>query len=152
MKTKIIALFTFSTLMFSCQNEIKDAKVEEVTTQEEHHHHDHESEAIQMDNGKKWKVNDDMMVHIQNMEKDVNSFESKSGADYASLAKKVETNIELLTSSCTMEGQAHEELHKWLLPFIELSNGLTKSKSEQESAEYFQKIKDSMSTFHTYFE
>lgn len=86
------------------------------------------------------------------MENDVNTLKAKSAADYSLLAKNLESNIELLTSNCTMKGQAHDELHKWLLPFIDLSDAFSASKTEQEYAGNFQRIKTSFTTFNTYFQ
>lgn len=143
----IISSFIF----VSCNNAPKENKTDstEITTAE----HEHDSdEAIVLNNGAKWKVDENMMVHIQNMENDINGFEAKSTDDYAALAKKIESNINLLTSDCTMEGQAHDELHKWLLPFIDLSDAFSDSKTEEEYASNFQKIKTSFTTFKTYFE
>jgi hypothetical protein len=96
-----------------------------------------------------------MMVYIRDMESDINRFaETKHTQlnDFTQLGLNLEKNIDLLTSSCTMEGKAHDELHKWLLPYIELVDGLNKSKSIDEASQTFQKIKSSYKTFNIYFE
>ena len=72
---------------------------------------------IQLNNGKKWTVAPDMMAHIESMQ---NSMRVSNEIGLDSLAKQLKSDLELLTSNCTMTGQAHDELHKWLLPFIEL--------------------------------
>lgn len=113
--------------------------------------HDHQNETIALNNGEKWIVDNNMMVHIRNMEKDINSFESKSTSGYSILSKKLKTNIELLTSNCTMKGQAHDELHKWLLPYIDLVKEFSASKSDKQSAENLEKIIKSFVTLNTYF-
>lgn len=140
MKRIILTLFTASILFFGCNNQPK-----------EHQHGDH-NEPIELNKGEKWKVNEDMMVHIQNMQRDINSFEATSTDDYVALADKIETNIGLVASNCTMKGKAHDELHKWLLPYIDLFEVFTDSKTEQEYASNFEEIKKSFITFNTYFE
>jgi hypothetical protein len=85
------------------------------------------------------------------MERDINSFDPKSENDYKVLAKNIDKNIDLLVSSCTMKGQSHDELHKWLVPFIDLSKEFSESKTEQEFAANLEKIKVSFVTFNTYF-
>ena len=115
-----------------------------------HEEHNHDDESIELDNGEKWKVVDEMMGHIRNMESDVIAFESQDEKDYQSLAVKLEDNIDLLTSNCTMKGQAHDELHKWLLPYIDMVSELTDAKND-EAGETYHKIQVSFETFNTYF-
>jgi hypothetical protein len=117
-----------------------------------HEEHNHDDESIELDNGKKWIVVDEMMGHIRNMESDLTAFESQDEKDYQSLAVKLENNIELLTSNCTMTGKAHDELHKWLLPYIDLVAELTNAKNVEEAGATYHKIQASFKTFNTYFE
>lgn len=111
----------------------------------------HDDESIELDNGKKWTVVDEMMGHIKNMESDLDVFESQKEKDYHSLSVKLENNIELLTSNCTMTGKAHDELHKWLLPYIELVAELTNANNDEEAGVAYHKIQASFKTFNTYF-
>lgn len=145
-----IILAVISVFIYSCGNSASNVSTTQATTiaEEEHHHNDG---PIVLNDGEKWIVDEEMMVHIKNMNNDVNAFEANSPTDYAVLAKKIENNIELLTSNCTMTGQAHDELHKWLLPFIDLSEAFSASKSTQEFADNLQKIKTSFVTLNTYF-
>lgn len=122
------------------------------TAVEEQHEHSHEQEAIELNNGQKWKVDENMMVYIVQMEKDVTGFDGTTMAEYKQLASGLEQNIEQLTSNCTMEGQAHDELHKWLLPFIELSEHFSASVTEQDAEKYLGEIRTSVYNFHRYFE
>jgi hypothetical protein len=92
-----------------------------------------------------------MMGHVRNMESDLNVFENQDGKDYQSLAVKLENNIELLTSSCTMTGKAHDELHKWLIPYIDRVDQLTNAKNDEEAGVTYRKIQVSFKTFNTYF-
>ena len=124
---------------------------EEAVVQEENHHHD-EIEEIVLDNGNKWKVVETMAVYIRNMEQAVNEFETLENKDYAVLAKTIDENITELTSKCTMEGQAHDELHKWLVPFIELSEEFDGATELVEQEKNYQKFKASFETYNTYFE
>ncbi|MBW7913450.1 MAG: hypothetical protein H3C54_07080 [Taibaiella sp.] len=122
------------------------------TAVEEQHEHSHEQEGIELNNGQKWKVDENMMVYLVQMEKDITGFSGTTMAEYKQLASGLEQNIELLTSNCTMEGQAHDELHKWLLPFMELSEQFSASATEPDAEKYYGQIKTSMEDFHRYFE
>ena len=144
LKIKIAFLATVILLLFSCNTKSKEEKTTEIKT-EEHQHS--ESETIQLNNGEKWKVDDNMMLHIRNMEKDVVHFDQEKSTNYSLLANKLKTNIDILTSNCTMKGQAHDELHKWLVPYIELVDSF----SEEKSANQFTEIQNSFLTFNQYF-
>ena len=89
-----------------------------------------------------------MMVSIRNMEKDVVSFDKENLENYQLLAANLKKNLDLLTSNCTMTGQAHDELHKWLMPLIETVKDFSKDKS----TEHFTAIQNSFTTFNQYFE
>jgi hypothetical protein len=109
---------------YSCNNSVKEQNSETSQTQQldapkENAHQHSESDSIEFNNGAKWKVVPDMMKHIRNMESDINRFaETKHSdlKDYTQLGASLQKNIDLLTSNCTMEGKAHDELHKWLVP------------------------------------
>lgn len=123
---------------------------EEAVVQEDNHHHD-EIEEIVLDNGNKWKVVETMAIYIRNMEEAVNEFETLENKDYAVLAKTIDENITELTSKCTMEGQAHDELHKWLVPFIELFEEFDGATELEDQEQLYQEFKASFKTYNTYF-
>lgn len=148
---KMILFSTIAALALSCNSGSKDTEKNnetptETTTEVEHHHDEHE--AIVLNNGEKWKVDDNMMTHIRNMEKDVMAFADNSEKNYTDLASKLKTNLDLLTSNCTMKGQAHDELHKWLVPYMELVDNLEKESSEAQ----FKAVQESFATFNQYFQ
>ena len=106
---------------------------------------------IELVNNEKWDVNKEMMVHIKNMESDIEATSGQSNPNYKELGSKLDENIGLLTSNCTMEGKAHDELHKWLLPFIDLVKELNASDSKEKQQKSFEAILESMNEFNTYF-
>lgn len=122
------------------------------STEEEHHDHDHASEHPELDNGKKWKVNEDMMVHVRTMEKDMTAFASDKEKNHPAMSDKLHANIDLLTSSCTMTGKAHDELHKWLVPFIEAVDEYSEIADPAKADEKFAELQNRMVTFNLYFE
>ncbi|MDO8998897.1 MAG: hypothetical protein Q7W45_03955 [Bacteroidota bacterium] len=134
-------------------NEISNAKPLPSSKESEHHHS--ESDSIELNNGAKWKVVSEMMVHIRNMESDINRFSETKHTelkDFTQLGTNLQKNIDLLTSNCTMDGKAHDELHKWLLPYIDMVDKLNKSKNNDEALHTFEEIKASYKLFNIYFE
>ncbi len=146
----LIAVSLFLSTCGSASNGKSKTKTETAIHQENHRHHP--PETIKLNNGKKWKVDENMMVHIHNMEKDVAGFNKSELGDYKSLAEKLKQNISLLTSNCTMKGKAHDELHKWLLPYIDLVNKFSKSRNETKAEAQFQNLQHSFKTFNQYFQ
>lgn len=151
---KKITIIALSISLWGCANNSTNeqaAIATESAPQKEEHHHD-EHEAIELNNGEKWTVDAEMMTHIRNMENDVNTLASEGKKDYKSLATKLQTNIELLTSNCTMEGKAHDELHKWLVPFIGMVEEFSETKDEGKAAKQLEEFKISFKTFNQYFQ
>ena len=107
--------------------------------------------SIELINGEKWQVAEHMLAHIRNMEKDVSGYDKTQQNGFENLASKLESNTELLTSNCTMTGQAHDELHKWLLPFIDLVGEFSEVENPEAATALFEKIKSSFTEFNQYF-
>ena len=151
---KLILTFAVgSLLLYSCGNSSNE-KLNNQTEVAQHndHHHDDESEAIELNNGEKWTVDANMLTHIRTMENDVISFAKVEQKDYKVLSEKLQASIDLLTSNCTMTGQAHDELHKWLLPYMDLVEELSEAINEAEALQQFENIQTSFTTFNQYFQ
>ena len=153
MKNKTLSLIVISLFLFSCGNTSKEKSKEETeTVTHEEHQHNAEIQTIELNNGEKWNVDTNMITHIRNMENDIISFAKVEQKDYKSLSNKLQSNIDLLTSNCTMKGKAHDELHKWLLPYIDLVKELSEAKDETDAAKQFENIQTSFTTFNQYFQ
>lgn len=151
---KIISVSIFLLAIYSCNNTQSSGQAEEKANEMiDEKGHDHgEMEAIELNNGEKWKVEPKMMVHIRKMEKDVASFKGSELVDYQQLSKELNTSLDLLTSGCTMTGKAHDELHKWLLPYIDLVAELDKAEKRERGALTLKEIKASFVEFNNYFQ
>ena len=159
MKIKIPSLIIAGLFLISCgqtsdhsSHDEEHADHEEEHAVNEEHDHDDDSDAIQLNNGEKWEVNADMLPPIQNMELQINAFIESDEKDYNLLAQGLKSDIDELTSSCTMTGQAHDELHKWLLPYIDLVNELLEAETEAEEVQQFENIQASFATYNQHFE
>jgi hypothetical protein len=116
------------------------------------HTHETDTLGIELNNGEKWKVDAHMLDHIRSMENEIGVFEKKETKDYAALTFALQVQIDSLTSNCTMTGKAHDELHKWLLPYIDLVDALSGSENITESEKQFHNIQHSFETFNKYFQ
>ena len=149
----MLTLVAINLLLNSCSDSVNDLSNKHIETSINNElQPEEESEVIKLNNGEKWKVDANMLNHIRHMENDVVSFAKEVQKDYKSLSEKLQSNIDLLTSNCTMKGKAHDELHKWLLPYIDMIEELSEAKDETEALEKFEKIQNSFTTFNQYFQ
>lgn len=127
MKTKLTGILLLLILITACKTEKKEAKTPNEFT----------NINIELVDNNKWPVDKPMMAHIQNIKKDVVQFDGVTLEDYTKLSKKIDAHLDLLTSNCTMTGQGHDELHKWLLPFLEVTTNFSNSKTVEEAQETY---------------
>ena len=114
--------------------------------------HAHEQVAIELNNGQKWKVNEEMKPYIDQGREVLTSYLSKGSADHEKLAKELQEQNSKLIKSCTMDGKSHDELHKWLHPHLELVKELRDAETEDEVTEITEKLKSSYDLYDQYFE
>ena len=107
---------------------------------------------LELNEGKKWVVAKPMMAHMLNLERAVRGFDRNPGRDHAALATEIQDNLGRLVTSCTMEGKPHDELHKWLMPFLGLSADYSKTTDPQVQQQKLQEIKQALLVFYEYFE
>lgn len=151
MKNFLILVLATSFLM-SCESVNKEVNNQEKSTQIDEQEHEVVMEAIELDNGKKWRVDVGMLKIIRRMEASIQANKSTSKADLDRLAESLQDEIEELTSNCTMSGKAHDELHKWLVPYMELVDHLSESETQEQAASTFAQLKKSFTTFNECFE
>jgi hypothetical protein len=106
---------------------------------------------LELDEGEKWIVDEGMMISIVEMENSVNDFEGNQISDFQTLSKSIKSNLSGLTSNCTMKGQSHDELHKWLLPFFDLNGELKEANDSDKSINIVKEMKYELFVFRVYF-
>lgn len=135
-------------LLASCSD--SGHQMEEHTTTSVHETNAEENtNQLVLNEGKKWKVNEEMMPFILESEQLVLEF---NDGDYLVLADNLMELNNNLIKSCTMEGPSHDELHKWLHPHIELLKKLKAQEDQVNSLKVIGEINDSFVVFHEYFE
>lgn len=112
---------------------------------------DHEGD-LHLNGSEKWVVNSEMKPHIERGDELLKEFISTEDKDFARLAKDLQEENTALIKSCTMKGEAHDELHKWLHPHMELIEELSKAKDFNDAEEMIAKLEVSFETYHKYFQ
>ncbi len=151
--TSIIAILLVTT---SCKDKVENKKtspkVEEnkaIKTTEEHHH---ETGAVQLNDGKKWKANLETTEGIKKMQKLMAAFSEKESPEaYISLKENLETEFTMIFEKCTMKGESHNQLHNYLKPMLGLFDGLS-STDLNTCKESFQTMNKHLSHYSEYFE
>ena len=74
-----------------------------------------------------------MKPHIENGEELLAAYITQKEQDYQKLAADLKAQNKLLIKNCTIKGQSHEELHKWMYPSIQLIERLAAAKEYYRS-------------------
>ena len=129
-------------LITSCNEHSTEVKKEVETTRVK------ESSApkVQLNDGERWAANIATTEGIKNLSVMAESFDSSS-ENYETLQSNLRDEFGLIFKNCTMKGEAHEQLHNYLLPLMELFGELTEEASEKTLG----KIKDHLARFDSYF-
>lgn len=107
---------------------------------------------INLNNGEKWQVNAEMKPHIKKGNELLTGFMAAKNKDYKNLAENLKTQNNRLIKSCTMKGESHDELHKWLHPHIELIEKLSKAENNEEAEAIIFKLQKSFENYEHYFQ
>lgn len=109
-------------------------------------------ETIELDNGQKWKVNEEMKPFVQEGKKILNEYIQNEDSDYTGLAAALSEQDNKLIESCTMEGKSHEELHKWLHPHLDIISDLESTKDTTQAKKLVEQLRASYVDFEKYFQ
>ena len=141
-----------SILLWSCsgQSEKTTPPDQEAETHAAHHH-DESAEPIELNNGEKWVVNEEMKPFVRTGSELVNAYIQEDQSDYKVLAEQLKEQNNQLIKSCTMKGKSHDELHKWLHPHLDLVKQLERQDDAAKASEIVLQLKNSYQEYHQYF-
>ena len=148
---KVIVFGMSLMLLWSCNNSTEKSTTHQETENHTEHQHDESSEAIELNNGEKWLVNEEMKPFVLKGEELVNAYIQNNQTDYKALAKQLKEQNNQLIKSCTMNGKSHDELHKWLHPHLEIVNALEEEKDAAKANEIVLQLQKSYQDYHQYF-
>ena len=107
---------------------------------------------VELNEGEKWEANRETTQGIENMENTLNQFDKNSDIQaYKSLSKELEREFTMIFQKCTMKGEAHNQLHNYLIPLKDYIKGL--GADEQQTAEKnYEKMIPHLAAYSHYFE
>jgi hypothetical protein len=137
-----VTLVLAITMSYSCGKEAKQ-KTDEL--------HLSEQNAIELNDGKRWLANSETTEGIKNMVKIMNTFSEKEDIKaHATLTERLKSEFSMVFEKCTMKGEAHNQLHNFLIPINDLFTPLASSdlKKCQDS---YEKLNRHLKVYQTYF-
>lgn len=132
----------------SCTNNTDNKEKVLETTEDNHEQH---KDVLSLNSGEKWTIVPEMMTYLIYMNEDINKFEGKTLEEHSSLAIDLSINIDLLTAKCTMKGDAHDQLHIWLVSYIKNVNNFAVAEDVQNAENILQELKNNFIEFNKYF-
>ena len=148
---KVIVFGMSLMLLWSCNNSTEKSTTHQETENHAEHRHDESSEAIELNNGEKWLVNEEMKPFVLKGEELANAYIQNNQTDYKALAQKLKDQNSQLIKSCTMDGKSHDELHKWLHPHLEIVKALEDEADASKANEIVSQLQYSYQHYHNYF-
>jgi hypothetical protein len=118
----------------------------------DHAHHHGSGPAVQLDNGKRWQANLETTAGIAQMQAILENYEGRTEvSDRQALKEELETAFQDIFRKCTMKGEAHDQLHNYLLPMKELFEKIGGADAG-ESQKAAGQLKVHLEEYSTYFE
>jgi hypothetical protein len=103
---------------------------------------------LMLNNGEKWKANPETTEGIKNLQQLVDGYLKTENSDIKALAGKMESEFTTILQKCTMTGEAHAQLHNFLLPLRDKIAGL----KENPSNDAVKDIQAYLDNFKNYFQ
>lgn len=149
MKTIVPPVLLFATLLCSCGGADRDGGghgVPPPAIQEDAHTGTTEVvPSVSLNNGQRWKANPETTTGIAHMVDILGAYDP-SGGDPKALKDTLETEFGLIFERCTMSGEAHVQLHNYLLPIHQQLRDFQGTGPEREA------LGQRLAAYGTYFE
>jgi hypothetical protein len=120
---QILIIVFISACSNNSQKASQEGAVQADSLKSVEHETDHDSRAdngVSLNDGKKWKANAETTEGINKMTGYINALPAEPSLEnYHSLKTALETEFNLIIEKCTMTGEAHEQLHHYLIPLRE---------------------------------
>lgn len=137
---------------YSCQSasEETSAKPQAPSTHEAHVVHEKGGHTVLLHNGERWEADTSTKAGIVKMQTLLQSYRAGATSDVDTLQKQLQQTFSQIFARCTMQGEAHTQLHNYLLPLKEQLSQL-KTCGEGSCDTIIQTLDKHLQGFATYF-
>ncbi len=140
-------------LAFSCGNKSKEKENLKQTEKSEKSEENHRSNnsGLVLDDGKLWIANPETTTGVENMINIMKSFTEKDDVQaYVKLTESLKSEFSMIFEKCTMTGEAHNQLHNFLVPIKDSFKTLSSTDLEQ-CQNSFDKLNKHLNNYKKFF-
>ena len=138
---KICSVAALSLLM-ACQQNSPSPEAKSAEPAEAHKHQHIDNIEVKLNSGERWEANTETTEGIENMQKLIAGFNLEQET-YEGLQVELQEEFRLIFKRCTMKGEAHNQLHNYLIPL--------KQKLEKVDESSLMEIQTYLNTCKNYF-
>ncbi len=147
----ILMIFLFTYSCTPCSSGDNHEHTEAVQSVKNDKHNPEPSKLV-LNNGKPWVTQVEMTVRVNNMRKLLDSFTDTDNVEaYNELSARLTEEFDMIFKECTMTGEAHNQLHYFLIPVKDMMNALGSSDLEKCKQGY-DELKNHLPLYDTYFQ
>ena len=111
-----------------------------------------EEKILELDNGEKWVANTETTAGIERMLAIITQeIEEGRISHYAAMGGGLNLEMKTIFNECTMEGEAHEMLHLYLIPMVKMFRNLEEVEAEDEALILQKDILKYLNNYNEYF-
>ena len=108
---------------------------------------EYDAPTVELNQGVQWQANAATVEGISKLKILAENFDTESDS-FEELQSQMRNEFSLIFKNCTMKGEAHEQLHNYLLPLMDMFGDLTTSNKDAA----LKAIKKHLDKFDGYFE
>jgi hypothetical protein len=134
------SLFVVLLITGACTPKAQNTEENEVTMTAKESLEPTQHGVVSLNSGSKWVANTETTDGIREMMRLMADYEASSSKDLDKLQEDLRTEFRTIFAKCTMKGEAHDQLHNYLLPLKEQLDDLPKVDLSEVSSyleEYF---------------
>jgi len=148
---KPFALVLICTMLFACGTPTSDASKEVAAEQDQVVV---VNTGLVLNNGQRWKVSTHMVVPIRRMQERIAEAQAipVEKREHAAIVDSLFLDMDQLVAACDMQGKAHDVLHEWLIPHMQLVQDLERAKDPILADSLLYSLARSAAAYDHYFE
>lgn len=114
--------------------------------------HVEDEHTLTLDNGNRWQANSETTQGVSNMIQIMDEFsETERSEDYQALTDTLTREFQMIFQKCTMKGEAHNQLHNFLIPIKGAFENLGSTDLEKNK-KAFTHLRKHLNIYKDYFE
>lgn len=101
-----------------------------------------------LDDGDLWLANPETTAGVKNMQQIVEDYKSRNQSPSITMGDSLQEQLNTIFAECTMKGEAHNQLHNYLLPLLDLVDGV---KDQEVTADQYSALNEHLNLYFDYF-